>query len=310
MGEPAAHGPAPDPDLEPAGFVVVVEPNDRLHFLDWGGPQDASRAGGEGVLLIHGLATTAWSWAPVARRLAAVRRTIAMDLRGHGLSDAPTTGYDSESLAADAVAVAEGIGLLAEGPIVLAGHGFGAIVAAWAAVRLGSSCAGLVLVDGGWEDVAATTGLTAEEFVRGLDEPPEVLRSMRAYLADRRSFDPSTWDADQERAARAAVVETHAGRLVMVARPHVIAGSVGAMFDYRPDEALPAILAPITALVAAEDETGERRDALGRVERSLAEAGRPPIAVVDFGAVGHNLPRYRPDEVTGAILDVASQVTR
>ena len=60
-----------------------------------------------------------------------------MDLRGHGLSDAPTDdgAYDLDVLADDVVAVAEGSGLL-DGRrcrVVLAGHGFGAIVAAWAA---------------------------------------------------------------------------------------------------------------------------------------------------------------------------------
>ena len=76
-----------------------------------------------------------------------------MDLRGHGLSDAPTEGYDPDTFAEDVLAVAEGSGLL-EAPddrVVLAGHGFGAIVAAWAAASMGERCAGLVLVDGGWE---------------------------------------------------------------------------------------------------------------------------------------------------------------
>ena len=76
-----------------------------------------------------------------------------MDLRGHGLSDAPTEAYEPELLAEDVVAVAEGSGLLGDPAdrVVLVGHGFGAIVAAWAATRLGERCAGLVLVDGGWE---------------------------------------------------------------------------------------------------------------------------------------------------------------
>ena len=53
----------------------------------------------------------------------------------------------------------------------------GAIVAAGAAALLGARCAGLVLVDGGFERVEETTGIDVEEFLRGLDEPPEVLRS-------------------------------------------------------------------------------------------------------------------------------------
>ena len=108
--------PPPDRAAEPDGFVVVVDPGDRIHFLDWGGAPGRATGGGPGVLLIHGLSNTAWSWAPVARRLRGVRHVVAMDLRGHGLSDAPTEGYDdADVLAGDVVAVAEGSGLLADG---------------------------------------------------------------------------------------------------------------------------------------------------------------------------------------------------
>ena len=127
--------------------------------------------------------------------------------------------------------------------MIVVGHGFGAIVAAWAAARLGDRCAGLVLVDGGWEDIAASSGLDAGEFLHAMEEPPEVLRSMGAWLADRRSFDPPTWDADQEAAARAAVVEVPAGKVVLGVRPHALAASVEAMFAYRPEAALAAVRA-------------------------------------------------------------------
>jgi len=305
-----ARVPPPDPVAEPDGFVVTVEPNDRIHFLDWGGPAGADTTGGPGVLLIHGLSSTAWSWVAVARRLRAVRRTVAMDLRGHGLSDAPTAGYDPETLAGDALAVADGSGLLAAGPLILAGHGFGAIVAAWTAARLGAECAGLVLVDGGWEDLAASTGLAPDEFLRDLDEPPEVLRSMAAYLADREAFEPATWDPDQERAARAAVVELPAGKVVPSSRPHAIAGSVAAMFAYRPDETLASVTAPIGALIAADDEDRTRTSSLLAVQRTLAAAGRPPIRVAAFPNDGHNLLRHRPADVTAAILAVTPDPCR
>ena len=254
--------PSPDPGAEPEGFVVVVEPGDRIHFLDWGGAADP---GTPGVLLVHGLSNTAWSWVPVARRLRAVRHVVAMDLRGHGLSDAPTDGYDATTLAEDVVAVAEGSGLLeAVGDrVVLAGHGFGAIVAAWAAAgELAERCAGLVLVDGGWESIEAASGVDVDEFLRGIDEPPEVMRSMAAFLADRQAFDPATWDTDQEQAARATVVETHAGRVVPATRPHAAEASVRAMFAYDPLTTLAAVAAPVTALLSADDEAGTRATAL------------------------------------------------
>ena len=57
---------------------------------------------------------------------------------------------------------------------------------------------------------------------------------MDAYLADRREFDPATWDADQERAARAAVDEKHAGHVAPGRANPRAARRVEAMFEYRP----------------------------------------------------------------------------
>jgi pimeloyl-ACP methyl ester carboxylesterase len=302
--------PEPDASLEPDGFVVVVDPGDRIHFLDWHGP--AADTARPGVLAVHGLSQTAWQWAPVARRLGGphgAARFVAMDLRGHGLSDAPTDdgAYDLATLAEDTVAVAEGAGL-ADGrsSVVLAGHGFGAVVAAVAALALGDRCAGLVLVDGGWESVEAASGMDADEFLRELDEPPAVMRSMTAFLADRAGFDPASCDADQERAARATVVETRAGRLVPTTRPHVLEACVRTMFAYDPLATLPTVPVPVTALVAADDSERTRGRALAAASAAREAAGRGPIGVVMFGHDGHNLMRYRPREVAAALLRVGS----
>lgn len=286
---------------EPAGFVVEVAPGDRIHFLDWG------TSARPGVLLVHGLSNTAWSWAPVARRLQAACHVVAMDLRGHGLSDAPTEGYHPAGFTADVIAVAEGSGLLATAGdrVVIAGHGFGAIVAAWAAAALVERCAGLVLVDGGWESIEASTGIDVDEFLRTLDEPPEVMRSITAFLADRAAFDPATWDADQERAARATVVETHAGRVVPATRPHALSASVRAMYGYDPIATLSRVRSPILALRAAGDDGAARATALADASAARVAAGADSIRVTTFEHDAHNLMRYRPDAVSEAILSIA-----
>jgi pimeloyl-ACP methyl ester carboxylesterase len=311
MEPPFDLAPDPDPAAEPAGYVVVVDPGDRIHFLDWGGPDARSS---HGVLLVHGLSQTAWTWTPVARRLRRATATVAMDLRGHGLSDAPTGDdeYEPTVIAEDVVAAAEGSGLLADADdrVILAGHGFGAIVAAWAAVALDGRCAGLVLVDGGWERLEEATGVDVDEFLRGLDEPPEVMRSMTAFLADRTGFDPASWDDDQRHAAEATVVETHAGRVVPATRPHALEACVRTMFRYDPLATLLQVDAPIVALRAGDDPDGARAAALTAASDRRVDAGRTPIAVVAMDGVGHNLMRYRPREVTAAILSLAVPVHR
>jgi len=315
----AALAPEPDRTVEPDGFIVELAPGERIHFLDWGGPSAelAATTPPVGVLLVHGLAASAWTWTAVARRLCRTVRTVAADLRGHGLSDAPTDPYLPTILADDLVAVAEGAGLTdgAEtvpaapmGRVVLAGHGYGAIVAAWAAEVLGDRCAGLVLVDGGWQDVAAETGATPDEWLRDLAEPPEVMASMEAFLADRRSWDPGHWDADEERAARATVVAVPAGHVVAAIRPHAMERSVEAIFAYRPLETLAALDVPIVALIAVDDEDRAKEAALAELFAARRLAGRPEPEAAWFPDDGHNLPRYRPAEVTGAILHLVDRL--
>ena len=307
MEQPPPVVPRPDMTLEPAGYTVDSD-GDRIHFLDWGGPATDRAAG---VVAIHGLGHTAWAWTPIARRLggpSGAIRFVAMDLRGHGLSDAPTEdgAYDLELFGDDVIAVAEGATILREASdrVVVAGHGFGAIAAAYGALALAERCVGLVLVDGGWEDLEEATGVDVDEFLRGLEEPPEVMASMSAFLRDRREFDRATWDADQEQAARAAVVETHAGRVVPSARPHATEATVRAMFEYDPGAVLPDVDAAVTALVAMDDEVRTRVRALAAISSARETNGRGAIRAIVFGHDGHNLMRYRPDEVAAAILSV------
>jgi pimeloyl-ACP methyl ester carboxylesterase len=191
---------------------------------------------------------------------------------------------------------------------VVAGIGYGAAVAAWAARALGARCAGLVLVDGGWEDLAVTTEATPEEWLASIEEPPEVLASMKAWLADRSAFDASSWDADEERAARAQVVETAAGRVKLAVHPHALAGSVRALWSYEPAAVLPEIEASIVALVA-RDEDGSRVATLADIARLRAAAGRSPIRVAAFPERGHNLARHEPGAVAAAVLAVATGTT-
>ena len=69
-------------------------PSPGTGSISWtgAGPAGATLAASLGILAIHGLSQTGWIWAPVARRLggpSGLRRFVSMDLRGHGLSDAP-----------------------------------------------------------------------------------------------------------------------------------------------------------------------------------------------------------------------------
>ncbi len=299
--------PVTDAEAAPDSFVVRLDTGEGIHYLDWGVPETSASL--PPLILLHGLSQTAWAWAPVARRLAAHARVLAPDLRGHGLSDPTRAGYELDSLATDMLTVLSGNGwgdAVGGQPAVVAGHGFGAMIAATMAAQAPGSVAGVALVDGGWEEMSEATRSSADEYLAAIAEPPEVLGSMAAFLADRRHFHPPTWDADQERAARAQVDQKHAGHVGLVSRPTAIRGSVQAMWSYDPSEALLAVLRPLAVLVAetsADDESArERRLALEDVLARRAARGLPASDVTRFTGVGHNLMRYRPAEVAAALL--------
>lgn len=298
-------------------MVVTMSTGERIHYLDWGLPTEPGASARPPLVLIHGLLQTGWSWAPVARRLAGHTRVLCPDLRGHGLSDQPRAGYDMSSLAFDILTVvsANGWGAdMAGPPVVLAGHGAGAMVAATAGALAPASVAAVAFVDGGWETLADATGMSPAEVLAALAEPPEVLASMDAWLADRRGYDPDTWDVDQERAARAQVDEKYAGHVAPITRAAPLRALVEGMDGYRPAEAMGNLRGPLTVIVAEsgasdDDAIRERRLALEELERSRAGQGFRPARVVRQPGVGHNLMRYRPAQVAAELLALLEAAT-
>lgn len=93
----------------------------RLHYYEGGR--------GEPVLLLHGWAVDARMWTPLARALTPEFRVLALDLRGHGLSDKP---HDPEAygpeMAKDALRLLDHLGLP---KVHLVGYSLGAVLAGW-----------------------------------------------------------------------------------------------------------------------------------------------------------------------------------
>jgi pimeloyl-ACP methyl ester carboxylesterase len=80
------------------------------------------------VVMLHGLlvgSLAAWYFT-AAPALAASRRVLLYDLRGHGLTERVRSGYDVATMAADLAALADGF---ERRPIDVVGHSFGALVA-------------------------------------------------------------------------------------------------------------------------------------------------------------------------------------
>jgi len=84
-------------------------------------------AKGTTTVLIHGLATSMAFWyAGVANQLAALGNVVLFDLRGHGRSAMPHSGYTANALAQDVVAILDHFNV---GRAHIAGHSYGGLVA-------------------------------------------------------------------------------------------------------------------------------------------------------------------------------------
>src|SRR5690348_6458838 len=90
----------------------------QLHVVETGNPQ------GRPILFLHGFSSCWLTWRrQLCSDLATAFRLIALDLRGHGLSEKPCDGYaDSRLWADDINAVIEALRL--DGP-VLSGWSYG-----------------------------------------------------------------------------------------------------------------------------------------------------------------------------------------
>ncbi|MCX4098805.1 alpha/beta fold hydrolase [Nocardia sp. alder85J] len=101
-------------------------------------------ADGRPLLLLHGWAGNLRCWGRAADVLARRFRVLAVDLRGHGYSDAPEGGYDDPAnWAADVAAVLAGEGI--ETGAVLLGWSYGGIVLSDYLARYGTvAVAGVV----------------------------------------------------------------------------------------------------------------------------------------------------------------------
>lgn len=99
---------------------------------------------GPQLLLIHGIGSSSAAWNTVIEDLARDFSPITVDLRGHGESDKPESGYLYDDYVGDIDGLLSALDIPT--PLVV-GHSLGGIVALWWAAKHPSRAAALVIED-------------------------------------------------------------------------------------------------------------------------------------------------------------------
>lgn len=244
----------------------------------------AEQAGaGPPLLLLHGFTGSAATWRPLAERLAPLRRTIAVDLIGHGESDAPAdpARYTAEHCVADLLALLDSLGV---DRFDLLGYSLGGRLALQLAAAAPARVARLVL----------------ESSTAGIADPAE--RKARAAADDALAgaIERDGLEAFVDRWERLPLWASQAGLPAMARerlraqrlrnRPHGLAGSLRGMGAGRPAplwDRLPALGMPALLLAGALDE---KYCALARQMAALLP--RAQLAIVPGAGHAIHLERF------------------
>jgi N-formylmaleamate deformylase len=178
----------------------VVANGIRLHYTRTGGAKPP-------LVLAHGVTDDGLCWTPVAEALEADYDVIMVDARGHGLSDAPETGYDPATQAADLAGVIAALGL--RKPAVL-GHSMGAATALVLAGTYPDLPGAILLEDPpGWWTAAPVPVLDEEQGQAGTRASAVIYG--RAQADQERPVGMQAWFAGLKRKTREELItEQHA----------------------------------------------------------------------------------------------------
>jgi pimeloyl-ACP methyl ester carboxylesterase len=247
---------------------------------------------GKQILCLHGLTANCRFWDCLASALAPSHRVLAMDLRGRGLSDKPSSGYSIEHHCQDLLALMENLTL--ERPVIM-GHSLGAFISLVFAARNPDRVDRLILVDGGGK-------LSEEQMARvfagikpSLDRLGQVFPSFEAYVALLRQAPfLKPWNSFMEEYFRYEVEEAEGGVRSRV-HPQHIAEEASRLREVDSSQFYSRVAAPTLILRAtrgmlAEDDLLLPEDVAARMVREIPHAER-----VDLEGTNHYSILFQPN---------------
>ncbi|MCE2466150.1 MAG: alpha/beta hydrolase [Dehalococcoidia bacterium] len=266
----------------------------RMHYLDWGPPSDGNESNLP-LLALHGLASSCHWYDLVIPHLRDSYRCVALDQRGHGKTDQPSTGYDWNTLAGDIVSALDMLGLE---KVNLCGHSWGGHVALSVAAKHPDRIAALALIDGGFQDWSMRPDATWESFknrLRPRNVPPvkqDFLDGLKEQLSD-------CWSDELERIVLTMVRELPDGSIRDILEPSNHAQVMEAMWHNPPSTMFGLVQCP-TIIIAAERRPGTGSPELAQSRRMMvdaAEAALEDSRVVWIKDSSHDIGYHTPVEL-------------
>jgi pimeloyl-ACP methyl ester carboxylesterase len=255
-------------------------------------------------VLVHGLASNARTWDGVAAELARQGRpSVAVDLRGHGLSDKPDGGYSVPEVAADVLDLIARLGL--ERPVV-AGQSWGGNVVIEAAARGGDAMSAVVGVDGGAIDLAA--GFPDWASCAAALAPPRLIGTPASVFEEHlRAMHPD-WP-ETGIAGTLANMEVRADGTIApwLTRERHMAVLRG-LWEHHPSQAYPRIAIPAVLAPARSDNADHGRTVVQarQVEAALEALAQGRVAW--FDGADHDIHAQRPVELARLLLEIETEV--
>jgi pimeloyl-ACP methyl ester carboxylesterase len=269
---------------------------------------------GSPIVLAHGLASNSRIWDDVAPRLAERHHVVALDQRGHGLSDRPaesTGGFTFDKVVGDLLGLMD---VLRLNRPVLVGHSWGGNVVLQCAATYPDRVGGLVLVDGGFIELAAQPGRDWER-VRVDMAPPDLTHLTFPELLERvKSGDTSRYFGPAvEATLRTSFQDGPDGKIQPSLRREDHLEILRAMWEQRPPALFPKITVP-TLIVPSRrpNPTGRMAEMAPIREKLVAAAAEtiPNARLLWLEDTVHDSPLQRPAELAEAIESVASAAAR
>jgi lipase len=274
----------------------------RIHYCRWSAP--GTNPALPHILLLHGLASSAYIWNLVAPQLILKGYTVtALDQRGHGESEKPDSGYDFDTILADDVAAMNVLEI--EHPI-LVGHSWGAMVALQFAAVNAEQVKALVLVDGATNQLSARPGWSREHAIKDLAPPRFAGTPRETFLSYfRNSPLGGQWSPELEESILQIVQlrddDTVAPRLDYENHLQIIS----AMWDQPTFDLYCKVHCPIILIVADQEPMNEAmKEFVNMRKRGIAhiQEVRSDVRIVIMQNTIHDIPLQRPEELAEIIV--------